>query len=282
MNSYRDVLVPGEEPLDDALARTTHMGIGAHQDDLEIMALHGILNCYQQPDRHFSGVTCTNGAGSSRSGPYADYSAEEMARVRICEQRKAAIMGDYSAMFQLGYSSSEIKQAKGSAALCDELTDILLKARPEVVYAHNPADKHSTHIAVLSATIAALRALPEDARPSKVYGCEVWRDLDWLADDRKVLLDVSGRDGLSNALIGMFDSQITGGKRYDLACAGRRRTNATYYDSHSSDQSDGIWFAMDLSPLMAAPELDIVDFTLNHIFNFANEVRSVWRTQQGQ
>ncbi|MFT5131279.1 MAG: LmbE family N-acetylglucosaminyl deacetylase [Rhodothermales bacterium] len=281
MNPYRDVLVPSNEPLDVALPRTTHMGIGAHQDDLEIMALHGILNCYQQTDTHFGGITCTDGAGCSRAGLYADYSDDEMARVRMCEQRKAAVMGDYSAMFQLGYSSGAIKQAEGSAALREEITEILLKARPDVVYAHNPADKHSTHIAVLSASIAALRALPEDARPSKVYGCEVWRDLDWLADDRKELLDVSGRDGLSNALIGMFDSQVTGGKRYDLACAGRRRANATYLDSHRSDDTDAIWFAMDLTPLVLDPELDIITFTLEHIFNFASDVRNTWRAQLG-
>jgi LmbE family N-acetylglucosaminyl deacetylase len=54
----------------EALARITHLGIGAHQDDLEFMAFHGILACFRmRDDRWFGGVTCTNGAGSSRTGP---------------------------------------------------------------------------------------------------------------------------------------------------------------------------------------------------------------------
>ena len=39
-----DVYVPDGEPEESALARTTHLGIGAHQDDLEIMAISGIFN----------------------------------------------------------------------------------------------------------------------------------------------------------------------------------------------------------------------------------------------
>ena len=35
------------------------------------------------------------------------------------------------------------------------------------------------------------------------------------------------------ALIGVFDSQIAGGKRHDLAVLGRRRANATYNASHA-------------------------------------------------
>ena len=48
------------------LPLTTHLGVGAHQDDLEFMALHGILECYQRPDRWFSGIMVTDGRGSSR------------------------------------------------------------------------------------------------------------------------------------------------------------------------------------------------------------------------
>ena len=29
-----------------AVAKTTHMAIGAHQDDIEIMAYHGVLECF--------------------------------------------------------------------------------------------------------------------------------------------------------------------------------------------------------------------------------------------
>jgi hypothetical protein len=91
------IFIPDDEPLDAALVRTTHMGIGAHQDDLEIMALHGILECFQQKDKWFCGVTVTDGRGSPRDALYKDYSDEAMRVVRRGEQNKAAIIGEYSA-----------------------------------------------------------------------------------------------------------------------------------------------------------------------------------------
>ena len=66
-------------------------------------------------------------------------------------------------------------------------------------------------MAVLTRTLEAVRSLPRDGRPRKIYGCEVWRDLDWLPDARKVALPVSDRTNLQAALNGVFDSQISGG-----------------------------------------------------------------------
>ena len=61
-----------------AMARTTHMAISAHQDDIEFMAYAPIVACFGQADKWFSGVVVTDGAGSPRSGLYADYTDEEM------------------------------------------------------------------------------------------------------------------------------------------------------------------------------------------------------------
>jgi hypothetical protein len=61
-----------------------------------------------------------------------------------------------------------------------------------------------------------------------VLGCEVWRNLDWLLDEDKQGLPVDDRPNLAAALSGVFDSQISGGKRYDLAVQGRRLANATF------------------------------------------------------
>ncbi|MCK5428285.1 MAG: hypothetical protein KAI94_02380, partial [Anaerolineales bacterium] len=57
-----EIFVPDNLPPEEALARTTHMAIGAHQDDLEIMAIDGILQCFQRKDRWFTGVVATNGS----------------------------------------------------------------------------------------------------------------------------------------------------------------------------------------------------------------------------
>jgi hypothetical protein len=68
-----EVFIPDGSPAESAIARTTHLGICAHQDDLEIMAYHGILECFQQKDKWFTGVTMTNGSGSARDLEYKDY-----------------------------------------------------------------------------------------------------------------------------------------------------------------------------------------------------------------
>ena len=277
-NRNADVYVPDHSDGDAALGRTTHLGIGAHQDDLEIMAAHGILECYRQPRMHFTGVTCTNGSGSARTGLYANYSDEDMQRVRRQEQRKAATVGEYSAMLQLDYASAAIK-GDGWRELQADLVRILKACRPEIVYTHNPADKHATHAAVSATVIRAVRELPPSHRPTTLLGCEVWRDLDWLADDRKVALDVSARESLAVSLLGIFDSQIAGGKRYDLAAQGRRRANATYFSSHECDESTGLSFAMDLSPLVRDDTVDPVDFLLEHIDAFRHTVREQFRSQ---
>ncbi|MFV1995399.1 MAG: PIG-L deacetylase family protein [Verrucomicrobiales bacterium] len=254
-----------------ALARITHLGIGAHQDDLEFMAFHGIKTCFQSESDWFGGVTCTNGSGSPRSGGYESYTDEEMQAVRRHEQDQAAMVGRYGVMAHLDHPSAVVKDP-ASSALRDDLVRIFEATRPRVVYTHNPADKHDTHIGVTLNVLRAIRSLPREARPEKVYGCEVWRGLDWLADEEKVVLDVGGHGNLAAALNGIFDSQIAGGKRYDLAVQGRRLANATFYQSHSVDVADEVWFAMDLSPLIEDDELDLAEFVQDRIARFADDV----------
>ncbi len=271
-NSTADVFIPDNQPLPGALERVTHLGIGAHQDDLEFMAFHGILACYHATDKWFGGVTCTNGGGSSRVGPYAHFTDEQMMKVRRDEQRAAAVVGRYGVMLQLDYPSSAVKSATDSR-LKDDLKHILAATKPEVVYTHNPADKHDTHIGVVIATLQAIRALPSAQRPAKVIGCEVWRGLDWLPDADKVVMDVSAHENLAMALNGIFDSQIAGGKRYDLATQGRRLANATYFESHASDKADQIWFGMDLTPLARDEKLDIIEYVTGYVRKLEADVR---------
>lgn len=275
MKFYLDtaqIFIPDGLPEADALARTTHMGISAHQDDLEIMAMDGILKCFQRDDQWFAGVVVTNGAGSPRSGLYGQYSDADMQVVRIKEQKKAAVVGEYAAQVFLDYPSSAVKDGSNTGPV-DDLAALIRAARPDVVYTHNLADKHPTHVGVAVKVIAAIRRLPESERPARLYGCEVWRDLDWMIDADKVAFDLSALENLQFALVGVFDSQITGGKRYDLATMGRRRAHATYHASHGTDLTTGLNFAMDLTPLIADPSKDILAYVQEHIDRFVAEVR---------
>ena len=263
-----EIFVPDNTEKKSALARTTHLAIGAHQDDLEIMAIDGILQCFQIPDRWFTGVTVTDGSGSPRGGVYASYTDEQMMLVRMHEQKKAAEIGDYAAQVLLKYPSSAIKDGNNSDPVTDLMT-IIQTCRPDIIYTHNLADKHPTHVGVAVKVIRALRFLPSDIHPDKLYGCEVWRGLDWMRDEDKVALDCSDKLNLQSALVGVFDSQISGGKRYDLATMGRRTSNATYYASHGVDEAQGLTYAMDLTPLILNPDLDIKTYTLEQINNFS-------------
>lgn len=245
-----ELFVPDAVSLDRALTRTTHLGVGAHQDDLEFMALHGILECFQKDDSGFGGITCMDGAGSSRAGPYADYDDRQMKIVRAREQKAAAMIGQYSFMAQLAQPSVVAREKERREVLVDDLASLLLQARPEIVYTHNPFDKHATHIGVLVSLLEAIHRLPGDARPRCLLGCEVWRGLDWLPDDLKVVHVLDAHPNLAVALNGVFDSQIAGGKRYDLAVEGRRLANATFFDSHSVDNAQRVAYAVDLSELI--------------------------------
>lgn len=280
-NSGACASIPDGKPEGEALGRITHLGIGAHQDDLEFMAYHGILACYQNDEQWFGGVTCTNGAGSSRTGAYGQFSDEQMQAVRRKEQNLAAQIGQYGAMIQLDYPSSAIKDPHGTA-LRDDLVAVLRATQPRVVYTHNLADKHDTHVGVSVAAIQAMRALPLEQRPKAVYGCEVWRNLDWLPDAEKVVHDISCHENLAAALNGVFDSQIAGGKRYDLGVLGRRRGNATFYESHAVDRADSIGFAMDLTPLVWDGSLDIADYVDGFIERFRQEVSEKLRCRLGR
>ncbi len=269
-----EIFIPDNLPVEDALARTTHLCISAHQDDIEIMAAGPILECFQREDKWFTGVVVTDGRGSPRNGMYEKYSDEEMRLVRFKEQRKAAVVGEYAAQVMLDYPSKVVKDSSNSYPV-EDIVSLLKATRPQVVFTHNLADKHETHVAVALRVITAIRSLPESERPQKLYGCEVWRDLDWMVDSDKTAFDLSQQENLQAALLGVYDLQISGGKRYDLASLARRRANATYFASHEVDNTTGMSYAMDLTALIANPDLDIQAYVHGYIDRFAQDVKNL-------
>jgi LmbE family N-acetylglucosaminyl deacetylase len=266
-----DLFVPDGLPAEEALARTTHLAIAAHQDDLEIMAANPILECFQREDKWFTGVVVADGRGSPRADLYKDYTDEQMRLVRFKEQKKAALVGEYAAQVILDYPSKAIKDGADRRPV-EDLAALIKACRAETIYTHNLADKHDTHVGVALRVIAAIRSLPKEFLPKRLYGCEVWRDLDWVLDEDKVVFDVSAHENLQAALLGVFDSQICGGKRYDLASLGRRRANATYYASHGTDTTTGLTYGMDLTPLITDPGKAPEAHLQEYIQRFAEEV----------
>ena len=266
-----EVFIPDGVAEEQALGRTTHLCLAAHQDDIEIMAAQPILECFQQGDKWFTGVVVTDGRGSPRDSLYKDYTDDEMRAVRFHEQRKAAYVGEFSAQIMLDLPSATLKDASRQEPI-EDFVEILRATKPNYVYTHNLADKHDTHIAVVLRVVEAIRRLDPAERPERLVGCEVWRSLDWMIDPDKVLMNTSAHENLQFALLGVFDSQIVGGKRYDLASMGRRRANATYFESHGVDATHGLSYAMDMTPLIADESLDPAVFVREFIHRFAQDV----------
>jgi LmbE family N-acetylglucosaminyl deacetylase len=245
-----EVFIPDGTPWEAACARITHVVVAAHADDVEIMAWHALLQA-----QRLAAVIVTDGRDS---------------KTRLLEQKRAASMGNYAAVIWLDHASRDVKEPQ-YAALASDLNAILSTVRGRWVYTHNPADRHDTHVAVAMHTVRALRANPSSVE--RVLGCEVWRALDWLQPEDKVALDVSTVEGRVMPLIAAFDSQI-GGKRYDVAAAARKRANATFLDPHAADRATALEYALDLTPLVRDPSLDIARWTLQFVERFARDVEA--------
>ena len=270
-NSGAEVFVPDGQDPGTALARTTHLGIVAHADDLELLAVEGILSCFGEEARWFTGVVVSDGAGSPRHKEYKKFTDGQMREVRRREQKKAAYVGEYSACVLLDHPRTRILPAQGEEVVRD-LAAIVELTKPSVVYTHNLTDAHDTHVAVALRVIQACRSVRPESRPQRVIGGEVWRDLDWLCKDDKVSMNVDRRQNLQHALLGVFDSQITGGKRYDRAAMGRRAAHATYAETHATDNSEGIVYGVDMTPLIVDSSLDPGKYAQDLIRNFEAEV----------
>jgi len=270
------VFVPDGVPLADALARTTVVGIGAHPDDLELGAVWGPVSCADS--RGFTGVVCTDGAGSPAAG-------DDVVSRRRSEQRRAAIRGGYGLMVQLGHRSQAIRTPDGRSAVVDELVTVLAGARPEVVLAHDPLDRHPSHVAAALAAIEACRRLSPSERPARLLGVEGWRPLGWLAGPDRVRLDVSGHDRLLRDLVACHASEVVL-KRYDLAAEGRRRANATFDDAHGPDVAEQVVVAIDLTPLLHDVDRPVGTFVAAVVERFAAEavatVRSLQAPERGR
>ena len=259
-------------PSGKKLEGVTHMCIAAHQDDIEIMAYAPIAECYGSVEKAFVGVVVTDGAGSPRTGEFADFTDEQMKEIRVLEQQKAADIGKYRAAIQLGFPSKAVKDG-GNDDTVQAIYDLLIKIRPKHLYTHNLADKHETHAAVALRTVEAVKRLPAELRPETFTALEVWRSLDWLPDDDKVCLDTAAYPEVARELLTVHRSQVAGGKRYDNAAIGRRFANATFFASHDTDDFTSMNFGLDLMPLVEG-EMSPADFICGYIDKFKSEVNS--------
>jgi len=254
-----------------ALNRTTKMCIAAHEDDVELMSLAVIGETKDKADEHFAACVVTDGASSPRTGKFANVTNDEMVQLRIEEQKRAADIGKYSAMALLGYSSSDVKTKKRAESEA-EIASLIEECAPEVLYTHNPADMHETHVAVFCRVIGAIRSLPFEKRPKQLWGCEVWRSLDWLPAEYKTVIDSEKGSAMAKEILNVFESQVAGGKSYDDAYIGRQLANATFSESHACDTHKFASSMLDMSELLRDDGPDARTFINNIIEKFRKEI----------
>lgn len=253
----------------EALSRTTHLAIGAHQDDVEIMAQYGVLECFNDELELFSAAILTDGAGSRREGSLAALTERELVELRNAEQIEAARIGRYGFVRFLHYPSAVVRQ-KSNAHIVSDLKQLFLEVQPRIIYLHNPADRHPTHVATTMRSIEALQQIAKQWRPDKVYGCEVWGGLDWLPNGSVAVLELPDRLEISQATLAAFQSQTSGGKRYDLAAIGRLQANATFRSTSEKDGGKAASYVMNLTPLLDGG--DPVEYIKTILKRFSNEV----------
>lgn len=252
-----------------ALARTTDLGIVAHPDDLELALVAPVLACRDDPDRWFTGVVVTDGAGSVRPAGLAHLDDAGFVAVRADEQCRAADAAAMSAVVLLAVPSAQVcTPGAGRDDVVAALAGLVASCRPDRVHTHNPADAHRTHVAVATAVVSALRAAPH--RPDTLWGWEGWRDLDWLDDAHRIDADVSAVGDDAVALAGLHASQMAA-KRYDTAARGRRQANATFGDARRADTATEVARAFDLTAVLD-PAVDPADHVLGAVDRFRRDV----------
>jgi LmbE family N-acetylglucosaminyl deacetylase len=238
----RRSFAPDNRPETEALRSARTLAIGAHADDLEFMNWYGIAQ------KGYAGVIVTEGGDT-----------------RWQEQQRAATLGGYALVIGLGVDSAEIKKGR-SDALVAALAEIMRGTDAGTIYTHNLLDRHDTHVSVALHVIAAARLVP----PRPIYGCEVWRSLDWLSAEDRVAFDVSGQAQQMAPLMAAHKSQLAG-KRYDSATIGRKRANATFAEAYDQDRAESLELAIDLTPLVKDPTLDVHDFAMAKVARFADD-----------
>ena len=248
-----------------------YLCICAHQDDNEIMAMDGVLKGIRSRNYSFALVVTADGGGSARTGEFKDYTDEMMKAVRIKEQQEASEIGRYHSLYLLNYPSKDIKD-KNNRDIVEEYKNIIKELKPEVIYTHSVLDKHPTHLGVAVKVINAIRELSKEYQPKVLYGCEVWRGLDWISDERKIGFDLSKNVKLQKKILDVFKSQIAGGKEYTKASLGRRYANATYFQSHSVDTYKLVNYGIDMRPLIKDRNLSIKEFALSYVDDLRNEI----------
>lgn len=247
------------------------MCVGAHPDDIELMAPHAIWECrLHEARKRFVGVVVTRGSRMPRSLKMEGMSREQIAALRKKEQKAAARRGRYSALIMLDRESADLRSRR-VLEIIEQLKVLFRLARPKYVITHQLMDTHTTHVGVALAVVEALCGLPISMRPRRLFGMEVWGGLDWLPERRRRVWLLNGAKQFHRRLLRVFDSQREVGKNYADAAVARARAHTTFLWADRADPAEEVILGLDMTPLIHGRQCTPQTFVRRLSAEFAHE-----------
>lgn len=247
--------------------------ICAHPDDCEIMAIDGIQRGYRASKYTFACVVTTDGADAERAGRYTKMEDQRMAHIMMNEQKKAANIGRYHAVYFMNYSNEEARNQENED-IVNEYVEIIKELKPRVVYTHSILDRHPTHVAVAIKVINAIRSMKKGDQPKVLYGCESERNLDWLDPSKVVTFNVSKNMRLQRQLIACHKSS-NASRDYINACIGRRLVNAVFNRDEKKKTAKLTTKAINMTTLLRRKDFPIKRYAMSFVDDLYTEINDM-------
>lgn len=249
------------------------LAICAHPDDCEVMAIDGIQRGYRASKYTFACVVTTDGADSERSGRYARVTDQKMTSVVMEEQKKAAMIGRYHAVYFMNYTSEDARNQENED-IVEDYVNIIKELKPRIVYTHSLLDRHPTHVAVAIKVINACRQMKRADQPKVLYGCESERNLDWVDPSKVVTFNVSKNLRLQRQLISVHKSANMS-RDYVNAAIGRRVVNAVFNRDEKKKNAKLTTKAINMSTLLRRKEFPIKRYAMSFVDDLYGEINDM-------
>ena len=247
--------------------------ICAHPNDCEIMAIDGIQRGYRASKYTFACVVTTDGADAERNGRFAKATDKRMIAVSMQEQKRAANIGRYHAVYFMNYSAEEARDQENED-IVNEYVEIVKELKPRIIYTHSLLDRNPTHVAVAVKVINALRTMKKGDQPKVLYGCESERDLDWVIPSKIVTFNVSKNLRLQRQLISAHKSSIMS-RDYINAAIGRRLVNAVFNKDEKRKTAKMTAKAINMTTLLRRKEFPIKRFAMSFVDDLYTDINEM-------
>jgi LmbE family N-acetylglucosaminyl deacetylase len=237
------------------------------------MAIDGIQRGYRASKYTFACVVTTDGADSERSGRYARATDRKMTSVVVAEQKRAANIGRYHAVYFMNYSTEEVRDQENED-IVNEYVEIIKELKPRIIYTHSLLDRHPSHVAVAVKVINALRSMKKGDQPKVLYGCESERDLDWVNPEKVVTFNISKNLRLQRQLISAHKSSNMS-RDFVNAAIGRRLVNAVFNRDEKKKSAKLTAKAINMTTLLRRKDFPIKRYAMSFVDDLYTDINDM-------